>query len=71
MNLDFYNMIVPGIIEGFLAIATILLPLIIWMLLPAIILWIFSKSKVAWNIGLILGLIGYFTIGPFSNNNLF
>ena len=71
MNIDYYEVLLPGIVDGFSAVVTVLLPLILWILIPAIILNIIFRNKVFWNIGCLLGLIGYFTIGPFSNYNFF
>lgn len=70
-DIELYEVILPGIIEGFSAIATILLPILLWIFIPAILLRIIFKNNTAWNIGALLGLIAYFVIGPYQSVNIF
>ncbi|WP_203334345.1 hypothetical protein [Planococcus beigongshangi] len=71
MNLDFNELIVPGIIEGFFTVAMMALPLILWIGLPAIISNIIFRSRDASRFGALLGFVALYTIGPFSTMNLF
>ncbi|WP_404335832.1 hypothetical protein [Planococcus rifietoensis] len=71
MNIDYYEALIPPIVDSFSALATVLLPLFLWILIPAIILKLIFRNRVFWNLGCLLGLIGYFTIGPFFNYNFF
>ncbi|ANU13477.1 hypothetical protein B481_2009 [Planococcus halocryophilus Or1] len=63
MNIDLYETLFPNIIEVFSALATELLPILIWILVPAIILNRLFGNKEAWNLGALLGLMAYFTLG--------
>lgn len=71
MNIDFYEALIPGMIDGFSAIAFGILPIFLWILVPAIVLNRLIGGKEAWNFGALLGLIAYFTVGPEASLNLF
>lgn len=52
--------------KGFLPILmTYILPIAIWMLIPAIILRLIFKSQLSFQLGALIGLALCFFIGPF------
>lgn len=52
--------------KGFLPIfMTYILPIAIWMLIPAIILRLIFKSQLSFQLGALIGLALCFFIGPF------
>ena len=44
-----------------------IIPILLWILIPAIIFTILLDRRYGWRIGGFLGFIALFTIGPFSN----
>ena len=71
MNLNLYEALFSSIVEVFSALAIGLLPILLWILVPAIVLnWLFG-NKDAWNLGALLGLMAYFTVGSNTVIGLF
>ena len=71
MELDLNEAIISGFLEGFSMVAIIILPILLWMLIPAVVLSLILKNKYAWRIGILSGLIGYFMIGSNYSGSFF
>lgn len=60
------TMLIESISEVFSALAIGLLPIFLWILVPAMVLTRLFRSKEAWTLGALIGFIAYSTVGPFS-----
>ncbi|WP_084242713.1 hypothetical protein [Planomicrobium okeanokoites] len=63
----FSSVLFESMLEGFWPILTAyILPIGLWMLVPAVILRLIFKSKLSFQVGALIGLALCFFIGPFS-----
>ena len=63
----FSSVLFESMLDGFLPILTgYILPIGLWMLVPAVILRLIFKSKLSFQVGALIGLALCFFIGPFS-----
>lgn len=65
--MDFSSIFFESILNGLVPIfTTYILPIGIWMLVPAVILRLIFKSHLSFQLGALIGLALCFFIGPFS-----
>lgn len=65
--MDFSSVLFESMMDGFLPIlTTYILPIGLWMLVPAVILRLIFKSQLSFQVGALIGLALCFFIGPFS-----
>ncbi len=63
----FSAVLFENMMDGFLPIfTTYILPIGVWMLIPAIIFRMIFKSRLSFQVGALIGLALCFFIGPFS-----
>jgi hypothetical protein len=63
MIIDFW-MIFNGLLQGIIPVLKILLvPIILWILIPGMITQVLFRSKAAYNIGAFVGLVAFFKFG--------
>lgn len=67
---DSSELILKTFFEAFTpVIELIFIPIIFWIMIPGLVTRILFKRKDAYTIGAFIGLIGMFTIGPYSNSS--
>lgn len=68
--LDSSELILEAFFEAFIPVfQLIFIPIFFWIMLPGLVSRILLKRKEAYIIGAFIGMIGLFTIGPFSNSS--
>lgn len=64
--MDFSALLIDGILNGFGPIfKAYILPISIWMLIPAVIFRLIFKSQLSFQLGALIGLALCFFVGPF------
>jgi positive regulator of sigma E activity len=71
MNLDYSEILINAMLEVIPPMIDFFLPIFLWILIPGTLAFMLFKSKDAYTVGGILGLVGAFTIGPLSSNPIF
>lgn len=65
--MDFSSVLFESIMNGFVPIFTAyILPVGLWMLVPAVAFRLVFKSQLSFQVGALIGLVLCFFIGPFS-----
>jgi hypothetical protein len=68
MELDFSSILFSAFSDVLWSgIRQYLVPFIVWISIPSIVANMLFKNKEAGSLGALLGFVGLFTIGPFSN----
>ncbi|MEN8698436.1 hypothetical protein [Bacillus infantis] len=71
MEMDYFSILFNAFIEVMPVLLEGFLPIILWISIPGIVMSMLFKSRDGYTVGAFLGLVGAFTIGPFSNNQIF
>ncbi|RLQ91503.1 hypothetical protein [Planomicrobium sp. Y74] len=65
--MDLSSVLYESMMDGFLPVlTTYILPIGLWMLVPAVMLRLIFKSQLSFQVGALIGLALCFFIGPFS-----
>lgn len=65
---DSSELILNAFFEAFTPVfQLIFIPIFLWIMIPGLVTRILLKRKEAYIIGAFLGMVGMFTIGPYSN----